>query len=279
MGSYYISEKQAALLLSRLTGLNINIDDMDAYSNSGIAPAYIKFRPKDKTQYPGSNFQFVQPSIISEVGLSNLTDVDAQGSMQILPFPIPDCGTINSSIGITFAVFVADSDRRLVAVSDSHYERVYAPQEVTLAAKNILRASSAASIPVITHTCGETWEIERDHDHDALTAYIISPFANSNGVHVVKRHRKAGGDNSKDEDQPCMRLIIAGMLELIREARGDSYNKTKINNELRELMPQATYRGMSKKSIDVAFSAASLAKENAEIEAGIQPQRPQKHTK
>ena len=279
MGSYYISEKQAALLLSRLTGLNINIEDMDEYSNLGITPAYIKFKPKDKALYPGDKFQLVQPSIVSEVGFSNLTDIDTQSAMHILPFPISDCRSVNSSVGISFVVFAADSDRRLVEISDSHYERVYAPQEVRLAARNILHASSPLSIPAISHTCGETWEIERSHEHDALTACIISPFANSNSVHVDKRHRTDASDDSKDKDPPCMKLVIAGMLQLIRETLGDSYNKTKINDELRKLMPQTTYRGMSKKSIDVAFSAASLAKENAEIEAGIQPQRLQKHTK
>ncbi|PTU04139.1 hypothetical protein DBR45_03395 [Pseudomonas sp. HMWF031] len=279
MGSYYISEKQAALLLSRLTGLNINTQDMDEYSNLGITPAYIKFKPKDKVRYPGDKFQLVQPSIVNDVGVNNLTDIDTQSLMHVLPFPIPDCRTVHSSAGITFAVFVANSDRRLVEVSDSHYERVYAPQEVRLAAKNILRASSPLSIPAISHTCGETWEVERDHDHDAFTACIISPFANNKSVHVDKRHRTAESDDSKDKEPPCTRLVIAGMLQLIRENLGDSYNKTKINEELRKLMPQTTYRGMSKKSIDVAFSAASRAKENAELEAGIQPKRPQKHTK
>jgi len=278
VGSYYISEKQAALLLSRLTGQSITIEDMDEFASIGIAPAYMRFKPKDKARYPGDAFQLVQPSVVSEVGMGNLTDIDTQSAMQILPFPLPDCRILNSSAGVAFTVFAANSDRCLVEISDSHYERVYAPQEVRLAAKNILRAPSPLSISPINHSCGETWEIERDHEHDACTAWIISPFASSKAVQVDKRNRNNASGDFKDIDPPSMRLIIAGMLELVREARGDSYNKTKINDELRKLMPKTIYRGMSKKSIDVAFSAATQAKEDAELEAGMQPRRARKPT-
>lgn len=84
MGSYYISEKQATQLLSRLTGQSYTPEDMDEFANLGIVPAYMQFKPKDKVNYPEDCFQLVQPSIVSEVGLPNLTDVDAQSLMQIL---------------------------------------------------------------------------------------------------------------------------------------------------------------------------------------------------
>lgn len=269
MGSYYIGEKQATQLLSRLTGQSYTPEDMDEFANLGIVPAYIKFKPKDKASYQKNYFQLVQPSIVNEVGLPNLTDVHAQSLMQVLPFPLADCGTLESSMGTLWKAFAAKTDRTLVEVSQAHYERVYAPQEVRLAARNILRSSSPLSIPRICHSCGETWEVERDHDHDACTAWIISPFAGSEAVHVEKRNGKGDDAGSKDRDQPCMRLIIAGMLELIRKAGGESYNKAKVNQELQKLMPKSVYRGMSQKSIDAAFSAATRAKEDAELEAGL----------
>lgn len=271
MGSYYISEKQAVLLLSRLTGLNFTFEDMDEFASLGIVPAYIKFKPKDKAVYPGDCFQLVQPAVVKEVGLANLTDVDAQSLMQILPYPLASCGTLESSVGTTWKAFAARADRRLVELSEAHYERVYAPQEVRLAARNILRSSSPLDIPRICHSSGETWEIERDHDHDASTAWIVSPFADSGASQVEKRNRSGKGSGPKDSDQPCMRLIIAGLLELIRKTGGESYNKAKVNNELQKLMSQSVYRGMSQKSIDAAFSAATRAKEDAELESGHRP--------
>lgn len=271
MGSYYISEKQAALLLSRLTGQNFTYEDMDEFAGLGVVPAYIKFKPKDRTTYSGDCFQLVQPAVVEEVGLANLTDVDAQSLMRVLPYPLPSCGAFESSVGIAWKAFAARADRRLDEVSEAHYERVYAPQEVRLAARNILRSSSPLDIPQISHSCGETWEIERDHDHDASTAWIVSPFADSTVSQVDKRNRSDKGSGPKDSDQPCMRLIIAGLLELIRKTGGESYNKAKVNNELQKLMPKSVYRGMSQKSIDAAFSAATRAKEDAELESSHRP--------
>lgn len=271
MGSYYISERQAARLLAKLTGTAVDADDMDEFSNLGIVPAYMKFKPKDPAQFPGKYFQLVQPFVVAEVGASKLTDIDAQSLMQLLPYPPLDSGVFESSTGRTWKAFAATADRQLVEITDAHYERVYAPQEVRLAAKNILRSESPLNLPAIGHSCGETWELEQDHDHDAETAWMKSPFAGSDVVHVEKRNRRDDGASAPEEDSPSMRLIIAGMLELLKRTGGPSYNRSKVCQELQKLMPMSIYRGMSESSISKAFAAATKAKADAELDSGRQP--------
>lgn len=271
MGSYYISERQAARLLEKLTGTAVDADDMDEFANLGVVPAYMKFKPKKPAQFPGKYFQLVQPFVVAEVGAPNLTDIDAQSLMQVLPYPPFDGGIFESSTGRKWKAFAATADRQLVEITDAHFERVYAPQEVRLAAKNMLRSESPLSVPAIGHSCGETWELEQDHDHEAETAWMNSPFAGSDVVHVEKRNRRGDGASAPEEDSPSMRLIIAGMLELLKRTGGSSYNRSKVCLELQKLMPMSIYRGMSESSISKAFAAATKAKADAELDSGRQP--------
>ncbi len=274
MASYYISEKKAAELLSRLTGQIITLDDMDEFANRGIVPAYMRFKPKDKVKYPGSRFQLVQPSTVSTLGHVNLTWMNTDYEMQMLPFPLPEGGTLEFYRGPSYMAFVANADGGLVEITDTHYARVYAPQEVRLAASNILRSPSPLSTPAISHSCGETWELPRDDQNDADSLWIISPFAGSDATHVEKRSRKKSIEIAGSEEPPSMRLIIAGMLEMIEKLGPKGYfTQDKINEELRELMPKDLYRGMGEDSIKSAFAAANSAKRDALLAAGVPAKR------
>ncbi|MGO3561952.1 MAG: hypothetical protein ACTJE5_04240 [Pseudomonas helleri] len=278
----YISEKLAIKVLSKNTGRSISLEDMAGYSELGVVPAYMKFAPKDKTLYPGKAFCAIHERGMLGKTLSDVTALDCLNQWKILPFPLPDNDVISTKDGIAYRIFAARSDGCYEAVSDQHFVKVYARNEMTLASKNVDDYESMRGLRPMAHSCGEQWE-EQPPDPENWKDWFVSPFAESeNVIHPKKRIRKDKSDSSdsaNEKDMPCMRLIIAGMLELIRETRGSNYNNTKINNELRELMPQATYRGMSKESIERAFAAASRAKEDAKLEAGIQPKRTQKLTK
>lgn len=271
MGKFYISEAQAAETLSKCTGQNITINDMLEYAYLGIVPAYMKFSPKDKKLYPGRAFHLVHSSVASEIASGNLTTFEGceEDFWRVLPFPLPRNGVVNTTVGLAYRVYVARSDAHLDEVSDQHYVRVYAPQEVRQAAKNVRRYLSEQGFQPVVHGCGETWEIDRDHDHDLLTASIVSPFTQaSDSLSLQKRKRRTGDDSLSGEDMPCMRVVIAAMLDLIQDLSakvGRKYTQAEIRDELARRFPGR--KGLSKKSIDDSFRIANKAMEERTKEA------------
>lgn len=266
MGTFYISEEKAAERLSRLIERSITVEDMYEYAHLGVVPAYMKFKPEDKKLYPGQAFHLVADAVASKLKQCDLTTFEGHEAdwSEVLPFPLSKNGIVNTSIDVAFRVYVARSDARLEAVSEHHYVRVYAPQEVNQAAKNLKLYVSGHGFQPINHSCGETWEIERDHDHDQRTAWITSPFADdANAVNLKKRIRKDNAlDSISDEGPPGMKMIIAGMIELIEELsakQGRKYTRTNIREWIQSRFPELPYRGMGvgEDSIKKSFAAAS----------------------
>lgn len=272
MGKFYISEKQAAEILSKSIGQSITSDDMVECANLGVVPAYIKFKPVDKKLYPGKAFHLVHEKVVSEVEPGCLTTFEGceEDFWKVVPFPLLPGGVVNTNAGFTYSVFVASSDANLEAVSEQHCVRVYAPQEVRQAVKNVRRYMSGLGFQPIGHGCGETWEIDRDHDHDQRTDWIISPFSNAlDAINLTKRKRRTSDDVPVDGELPSRLLIIAGMLEMIKGLGPKGYyTQEKIIERLQQLLPKEVYRGMGEDSIKKAFAAANEARRNSAPASG-----------
>lgn len=259
----YISEKLAIKVLSKNTGRNISLENITDYSSLGVVPAYMKFKPKNKALYPGETFQAILESEMLGKTLSDVTPFDCFEQWQILPFPLPDDGVIRTKDGCTYRFFVARSDGRYEAVSDQHFVRVYARDEMTQASKNVDDYESKRGLRPMAHSCGEQWDAEPP-DPENWRDWFVSPFADSdNVINPKKRMRKSvSSDSASEKDQPSLKLIMGCMLELIKEIsekNGRRYTQTDIRNALHSRFPEEIYKGMglSTKSIDTAFSDAN----------------------
>jgi hypothetical protein len=260
----YISEKLAIKVLSKNTGRNISLEDMTEYSELGVVPAYMKFKPKNKTLYPSKTFHAIPDSEMLGKTLSDVTAFDCYEQWQILPFPLPDDGVIKTKDGLAYRFFAARSDGRYEVVSDQHFVRVYARDEMTQASKNVDDYESNRGLRPIAHSCGEQWDAQPP-DPENWKDWFVSPFADSdNVINPKKRMRKSiSPDSSSEKDQPSLTLIMGCMLELIKDISekkgGRRYTQTEIRKALHSRFPEEVYKGMgmSTKSIDNAFSDAN----------------------
>lgn len=262
-------------VLSKNTGRIISTDDIAGYSELGIVPAYMKFAPKDKNLHPGKTFYAIDERGMLGKTLDDLTSLDCHSGWQTLPFPLPDGDIIETKDGIFYRIFVARSDGGYDAVSDQHFVRVYARDEMTQASKNIEDYESRRGIRPIAHSCGEQWEAQPP-EPDNWKDWFISPFAQSENVlHLNKRLRRSKSDlsDSKNEqDKPSLKFIMGCMLELIKEISeksGRKYTQNNIREALQNRYPEELYRGMgiSKKTIDNAFLEANKKRVECEIAA------------
>lgn len=258
----YISEKLAIKVLSKNTDRNISVEDMTAYSELGVVPAYMKFSPKNKTLYPGRTFHAIGERGMLGKTLSDVTAFDCFPGWQTLPFPLPDDDVIKTKDGLAYRIFVARSDGRYEAVSDHHFVRVYARDEMTLASKNVDDYESKRGLRPMAHGYGEQWE-EQPPDPDNWKDWFVSPFAESeNVIHPNKRVRRDkvdSSDSAGEKDKPSLKFIMGCMIELIKDLSetkgGRRYTQTDILEALQSRYPEELYKGMgiSKKSIDNAF--------------------------
>jgi hypothetical protein len=264
----YISEKLAIKVLSKNTGRNISLEDMAEYSELGVIPAYMKFSPKNKILHPGSTFHAMGESGMLGKTLSDVTAFDCFPQWQTLPFPLPDDGVIKTKDGLAYRIFAARSDGCYEAISEQHFVRVYARDEMTLASKNVDDYVSSRGFRPMAHSCTEQWD-SQPPDPENWKDWFVSPFAESESViHPKKRIRRdksESSDSAGEKDKPCMRMIIAAMLELIEElstkVRDRKYTHKEIREKLQARCPESFYKGMgmSEDSIKKSFAAATEA--------------------
>lgn len=209
----YISEQEAIERLERLTGKKITVDDIEECALRGVIPAYIQFMPQNKTLYSGTSFYLGYDDAIEHDNLANLTVFDGGGweedCWKILPFPLPSDGLVKTTKGLAYRVFVSRNDGHLEPVTDKHYVRVYSDQELRHIAKNVKRYLSKGEVNPTSHACCQTWDMDRDHDHDLTTVWIISPFASSESI---TNSTKEPAPSLKDNrERTSLHLIIAAL--------------------------------------------------------------------
>ncbi|WP_137887176.1 hypothetical protein [Pseudomonas sp. 2FE] len=209
----YIEEHKAIETLVDLTGKRITTENMEECARRGIVPAYMQFMPKNKDLYNGTSFHLVYDDAIEYGNLANLTTRDPGGlegeEWAVLPFPLPSDGLVKANNGWVYRVFVSRNDGRLEPVTEQHYVRVYADQEVRQAAKNVKRYLSKGDVRRINHGCCQTWEDPGDYDMDLKTVWIIGPFADCESAVTVKT--KSPERPLDPRERTSLYLIIAAL--------------------------------------------------------------------
>lgn len=82
----YISEEEAAHLLSLLIGEKVSSEDMAEYALEGVIPAYMQFSPVDKETYPEQVFSLADDDRYPEYDTSRSC---TQEWLAVIPYPLP----------------------------------------------------------------------------------------------------------------------------------------------------------------------------------------------
>ncbi|WP_247257619.1 hypothetical protein [Pseudomonas moorei] len=276
----FITEKAAIKILAE-AGIVVSHDHMAEFSKIGVVPAYIKFKPTDKELYQGAAFHFVDPEEIDIDRSEPLTSVTGTEipEWNVLPYPIPDDGILKLTTGFTYGgktevvheiywkVFAERNDGKLVDVSDEHYVRVYAPQEVRQSAENARSYLDGNGYQPMVHSCCETWEY--GETEITTTGSLPSPFFDeANALNFKKRIRKNQSSEDTAKSKKSELIVISAMLKiienLITQQAGREYNQNKITN----LITGKIFPGViESRTVNGLFAAANKMPEELAIKA------------
>ncbi|HCE8944364.1 TPA: hypothetical protein NHU91_003571 [Pseudomonas aeruginosa] len=210
----YIDEHEAIEILAKLTGQEIAVKDLKECANRGIVPAYMQFMPKDKNLYNGRSFFLVYDAAIECGNLASLTTVSPGGlegeEWAVLPFPLPSDGLVKANNGWVYRVFVSRNDGRLEPVTEQHYVRIYAAQEVRRVAKSMKRYLNKGTEQRMPHGCFQTWKDPGDYDMAPKAVWIISPIAESENLRTKKPERPLD-DKLDPRERTSLHLMIAAL--------------------------------------------------------------------
>jgi hypothetical protein len=219
----FISEEEAAQLLSLLIGEKVSNEKMAEYALEGIIPAYMHFSPVDEETYPhqffsladGSNF----PAYDTNRGVM-------QEWMSVIPYPLPSDCWIDDSNGEKWRVFAGRATFEVDEVTPDHYVRVYAPPEICQAAQIMNDPTACPQWPAIVHSHGETWHyMDVDNDgKDVLSPamHMLSPFRLVDGHSYIPSWReklvrpRPGGIGLPETDSALnWAMVVAGLHKLL----------------------------------------------------------------
>lgn len=256
----YIREDQAIERLEKIIGKTITIDDIKECARLGIIPAYAQFMPVDKDIYNGSSFHLVWGEAINADNLTSRDGCEAN-FWKVMPFPLPTDGLVKATDGVPYRVLVSRKDGRLEAVSEKHYVRVYADQEVRQAARNVKRYLARGDLQCMTHSCCQTWEMDRDHDHDLTTIWITGPFTASESAVNVKAKIPDLDEKLDPRERRSLYLMIAA---LAQKAGYPLDNPSKAEALLKkDLDAMGIFKMNGKGTAQGHFEAAALVAEQA----------------
>lgn len=237
----YLSEDEAAEMLSSRIGEAVSAEEMARYALKGVVPAYMQYQPRNQELYPATHFELIRLSELSSLAGSPLSVIHSERYLKTLPFPLPDDGIVTDSRGEYWRVFAGRSDRGLDEVSAEHYVRVYAPRELARAAK-VINDPSNTSWPTVAHSSGETWEIERDEYNDGEVVSILSPFLDE----------ASPGDSDNKEG---MLLAIAGLLDLLTSDGRRKYTQGEVAKEIGDR--HRNWYGAGERTLNGLFAKAN----------------------
>lgn len=257
----YISEKEAAQLLSLLIGEEISSEDMAAYALSGVVPAYIQFTPVNQQEFLGAGFYMLDRD---DASTPDMLDIARGGNwwLDVLPYPLPSNDWLVDSYGTEWKAFEAGTDGKFELADAERHPRIYAPQEVCQVAQILNDPSSYPEWPAIIHSHGPSWTYSDDESDDNGPIHILSPYddALSYQIKAIKRECGEPSTPGKAERKINWQLVVAGLVELLREGKREAY-KTQgaISDEINERHP--TWPNASKTAIDRAMAQARDAVE------------------
>lgn len=263
----YIEEHEAIEMLAKLTGKEITVKDMKECASDGIAPAYMQFMPNDNDLYNGDSFSLVYDPDIEYGNHTNLTNFHALDGEEwaVLPFPLPKDGLVKDSNGVAYRVFVSRNDGRLEPVTEQHYVRVYAAQEVRQAAKNVKRYLAKGDAPRMNHGCCQTWVDPGNYDTDPTTVWIAGPFADSENLRTKNSARPLDGKLDPRE-RKSLYLMIAALARKAGYPLDDPDTAERmLKNDLADIGICEDLSG--KGTAGGHFKAAALAAQKAEKES------------
>lgn len=220
----YISEDEAAQLLSLLIGEKVSSEDMAGYALEGIIPGYMQFSPVDSETYPDVVFSLADDDRFPEY------DTD-RGAMQewlsVIPYPLPYNGWVEDSNGARWRVLAGRADFGADEITPEHYVRVYAPQEICQAAEIMNDPTVCPEWPAILHSRGQTWDfydlVEEERvgkDLPAKPSHVLSPFREFNDYIPTADGRQtlvSAGPINETGRRIEWPLVVAGLWELLRD--------------------------------------------------------------
>lgn len=261
----YIEESDAIEILAELTGAEIPVKRMTECASWGAVPAYMQFMPKDNDLYNGDSFSLVYDPDTEYGNHTSLTTFHAfEGEeWRVLPYPLRSDGLVKTNDGRAYRVFVSRNDGRLEPVTEQHYVRVYAAQEVRQAAKAVKSYLKKGTGPRMAHSCCQTWVDPGNYDMASKTVWITGPFAESENLRTKKPERPDGKLDPRE--RTSVYLMIAALAQKAGYPLDDPDTAERmLQNDLaaigicKKLGGKGTAKGH--------FEAAALAAQKAESE-------------
>lgn len=262
----HISEKEAIKRLANATGIEITESLMDELSSTGVLPAYMVFRPIDTVKYPGKRF-FLVP--LAETDVSKLNGFDSE--IRTLPFPLLEDSTFRvsewASLGkskfptlqmITYRVFAARADGQLDPIDEQHFVRVYAPQEVRQATKNVQQYMAGKGYTETPHAYCDAFAA---FDIEAVDEWrSMSPFSDDPDYLSPTRRHSQKAELPVSQSKRSELVTISALVQIIetqsKQLIGRKYTQAEITEKILELFPLA----ISDTTVNNLFSDANKAR-------------------
>ncbi|SDS59786.1 hypothetical protein [Pseudomonas prosekii] len=255
----YISEDEAAQLLSLLIGEKVSSEDMAGYALEGIIPGYMQFSPVDSETYPDVVFSLADDDRFPEY------DKD-RGAMQewlsVIPYPLPYDGWIEDSNGTRWRVLAGRADFGVDEIRPDHYVRVYSPHEICQVAEIMNDPTACPEWPAILHSRGQTWDFYDLYEEElagkdlpAKTSYVLSPFREFNDyIPTADGRQTLVSTGPIGERNINWQLVVAGLWELLRD---DQKKQGAVAAEIGE----RKWKGARKDDVNHALRIAKQAME------------------
>ncbi|MGB4074584.1 hypothetical protein [Pseudomonas sp.] len=160
----YVTEEEAATLLSSLIGEEVTAADMEEYARQGIVPAYMQSKSMFLLFDMGAYKQWL---LAPDAPISQEL---AHHAMKIAPWPQEDI--VEDSEGAEWLLMDEGTNFSAAEfVKDHHYTRVYAPVEICRAAVLMNDATACPEWPAVLHSQGHRLNQAGEKDRQILSYF------------------------------------------------------------------------------------------------------------
>lgn len=242
----YLSEDEAAQLLSLLIDEKVSTEDMAQFALEGIVPAYMQFSPSDRKTYPEGVFTLADDENFPEHDAKRYA---MQEWLAVIPYPLPDHGWIEDSSGARWKVLAGRADDGVDEVTPAHYVRIYSPKEICQAAQLMNDPNACPEWPAIHHSHGQTWSFLTEDNSPAEPTYILSPFV-EHRQYIPTAHDEP--HISASEAPVNWRMIVAGLHKLLEPHWPKQH-------QISDAIADFKLPGAGKRNVDDALSKANEA--------------------
>lgn len=246
----YISEDEAAQLLSLLIDEEVSSKDIATYALAGVVPAYIEFQ----RQACGDGFYMLDRD---DANNPEMLNIKRGGSwwLDILPYPLPRNGWLVDSYGTEWKPFAAGDNESFEPVEAESYPRVYAPQEVCQVAQILNDPASCPEWPAVIHTHGPSWTYADENSDENGPIHILSPYDDAIAYQIQAAQSSLSGQPkvANEERRINWPLVVAGMWEELKEVQ-------KTQERLADKIGERAWKGARTDDIKHALRIAKKAK-------------------